>query len=127
MDELIMERFKQINREGFKNQGKIEQADVVADGEGCRGSGDHLFLYLKIEEGRIVNIKYKCAYCDPAMFVTAEILCDRVRGLSINEIPKIDKKDFSNFLGEYSQEVIEHSTPALEILRKAIENYKDNI
>lgn len=125
MDELIIKRFQQINSEDFRNQGKIENANALADGKGCRGSGDHLFLYLKIEDGKIVDIKYKCAYCDPTMFVTAEILCDMVRGLKIDEILRIDgKEDFINLLGGDSQEAIDHYTPALEILRKAIENYK---
>lgn len=126
MDELIIKRYQQISREDYRNEGKIEDANAVADGEGCRGSGDHLFLYLKIKDDKIVDIKYKCAYCDPAMFVTAEILCDLVKGLKIDEISKIDEKDFSNLLGGDSKEAIDHYIPALEILRKAIEDYKVN-
>jgi len=126
MDELIIKRFQQINSENYRNEGKIEDANALADGEGCRGSGDHLFLYLKIEDGKIADMKYKCAYCDPAMFVTAEILCDMVKGLKIDEISKIDGKDFSERLGGYSQDALDHYTPALEILSKAIEEYKGN-
>ncbi len=126
MDELIIKRYQQIGSEDFRNEGKIEDANAIANGEGCRGSRDHLFLYLKIEDGKIVDIKYKCAYCDPAMFVTAEILCDMVKGLRIDEISKIDGKDFANLLGGYSKEAIAHYTPALEILRKAIEDYNIN-
>lgn len=126
MDELIIKKYQQISKEDWPNEGKIEDANVVADGEGCRGSRDHLFLYLKIEDSKIVDIKYKCAYCDPAMFVSAEILCDIVRGLRIDEISKIDGKDFTNLLGGDSKEAIDHYTPALDILKKAIENYKLN-
>jgi nitrogen fixation NifU-like protein len=126
MDELIIKRYQQISREDYRNEGKIENANVIANGEGCRGSRDHLFLYLKIEEDKIVDIKYKCAYCDPAMFVTAEILCDMVRGLRIDDISKIDGENFTTLLGGYSKEAIDHYTAALKILERAIKDYKVN-
>jgi NifU-like protein involved in Fe-S cluster formation len=125
MDELIIKRFQQISSEDYRNEGKIEDANALADGKGCRGSKDHLFLYLKIENGKIVDIKYKCAYCDPAMFVTAEILCDLVKGLKIDEISKIDGKDFTNLLGGESKEGSDHFEMAMKILKEGIQSYRE--
>jgi len=119
MDKLIKEQFVKISQEGFKNSGKIKNATCVIESgaEGtCVGGRDYLFLYLKIENNKIIDIRYECNYCDPAMFVAAECLCNLARGLKVDECCKINNKTFSNYLGDYSEMATEHFSRALKLL-----------
>jgi len=127
-DKLINRYFQEVVTKEFPNQGSIPDANAYAEGKGCKGdaSRDQLFLHLKIEGNRVAKIKYECSYCDPAMFVTAEIICDLVKGLTLDEISNIPLDKFSNALGGHSQQAIAHFSEAMEkVLLKAVSDYRN--
>lgn len=86
-DPVVAEHFRHMFSGPGENRnlGRISHPDAMADAEGCRGGRDHLFLYLAIEDSRIVDVRFECATCDPAMFVTANVLCDLARGREIRD------------------------------------------
>lgn len=117
--DLIVERFQSLFQSS-SNLGVIQNPDAQAESTACRGKRDHLFLYLRIEGSKIVDIRYECAQCDPTMYVTGDILCDLVRGLSIDDAMRVTEKDFEEELGEESQELLDHASSALMVLSAAI-------
>lgn len=130
MDEFVRKYYQNVViKKNFRNSGKIENPKLSVGGKGCRGSGhkDILFLYLRIEEDIVKDIKYECAYCDPTMYVTAEILCDLVKGLEVDKISSITEENFFNVLGSYSRQASEHWKPTFDLLLKEISNFKKEI
>ncbi len=125
IDPVVAEHFKEMfsGPERNRNLGKISDPDAMADAEGCRGGRDHLFVHLDIHDSRIVDIRFECATCDPAMLVTASILCDLARGRELRDALMLSQADFFEVLGTKSEDIAEHSIPALDVLRRAIDDY----
>ncbi|NLI99086.1 hypothetical protein GX441_10565 [bacterium] len=98
--------------------GKIDEAELQINGELCprRGKKDQLFLHGRIKEGRLRELKFMCALCDPPMFVAADILCQLALEKSRTEIEKLGEEDFEKILGGPSLEGYEHFKRARELL-----------
>jgi nitrogen fixation NifU-like protein len=72
-----------------RNSGKIEDADIEVEGENP-SCGDHLTLYVNLEDGKISEIKHEseaCAICT----ASTSILTEEVEGLSDEEVQSLDK------------------------------------
>ena len=59
--EIVMEHFRNP-----RNVGEIENADGVGE-VGNAKCGDIMKMYLKVEEGRIVDVKFKTFGCASAI------------------------------------------------------------
>jgi nitrogen fixation protein NifU and related proteins len=129
-DPALIEEFEKIfcndNNNVGSHLGKIEHPDAEANAPGCRGERDYLFVYLRVSGRKIVDIKYECSQCDPGMFVTGEILCELVKGLSIDEVEEIDERDFIDHFGRDCEELEERASTALLIIKSAIGKYGPN-
>ena len=116
---VIVNYFRQI----FSNpeeslMGKMDDADVNINGELCprKGKKDQLFLYGRLEDGRLCDLKYMCALCDPHMFVAADILCRLAPGKNREEVAALDLASYEGLLGGSSSEGFEHFKRARELL-----------
>jgi hypothetical protein len=116
---LIVSYFKKIfSNPSESRMGKIDDAELQINGELCprRGKKDQLFLHGRIREGRLSELKFMCALCDPPMFVAADILCQLAIEKNKAEIETLSEKDFEKLLGGSSLEGYEHFKRARELL-----------
>src|SRR3989338_8258006 len=113
-----------------KNLGRIEKADAVGKLENER-CGDVMIVYLKIgkrkgknarEEDFIKDIKFQTLGC-PAAIAASDVLCELVKGKSLEEAEKINEASITKKLGGLPLIKIHCSVLGAKTLRNAIENY----
>ncbi len=59
---------------------------------------DEIFIDLKIDQNKIIDLRFRGKLCFVSM-VSAEILAEKVKGMTIGEIKKLTKEDIDKFLG----------------------------
>ena len=104
-----------------KNMGKIEKPDGV----GVAGNpvcGDVLTLYIKVRDGRIVDIKFQTLGCAAAI-ATSSMITELAKGKTIEEAMRITREDVADELGGLPPVKMHCSNLAAEALHKAIEDY----
>jgi len=103
------------------NMGRLEDADVVIEERVCEKEGrDQLSLYIRMDSKRVKEIRFMCAYCDPYMFVAADILSRLFKEKELREIERIGEKEFYRALGGKSKEALEHFNKAKEIFLQRV-------
>ncbi len=115
--EQVMEHFKNP-----RNVGEIPDADGIGN-VGNPVCGDVLRLYLKIENGRITDAKFKTFGCGAAI-ATSSMVTELVKGRTLPEALKISQQDVADELGGLNPIKMHCSNMAVEALHKAIEDYK---
>ncbi len=119
MEKTTQDYFKKLfsNKEEGK-MGRLENANLSIEGTICpKGTHrDQVFFYARIEEKRIKEIKFMCAYCDPYMFVAADILCRMVEGKTKEEIERMN--DLKDYIENPEKALYEHFQRAKELLLK---------
>jgi len=90
--EIIMDHFKHP-----RNSGEIIDTDLVFEDVNpvC---GDKIKVFLKVEGGKICEMKYLAAGCAISK-ASASLLSEKVLGLEIDEIDKLSKSDMDELLG----------------------------
>lgn len=118
-----------------KNVGKIKNADGIGklENDSC---GDIMVVYLKIgkrkgkgkkkgkEEEYIKDIKFQTLGC-PAAISASDILCEIVKGKTLEEAEKIDEKKITMKLGGLPPIKIHCSVMGAKTLKDAIKDYKN--
>ncbi|MGB3996551.1 MAG: iron-sulfur cluster assembly scaffold protein, partial [Acetomicrobium sp.] len=74
-----------------KNVGRIDDADGVGE-VGNPVCGDIMKIYLKIENARIVDVKFETFGCAAAI-ATSSMVTEMVKGKTLQEALKITNKD----------------------------------
>ena len=82
-----------------RNAGELADADGVGEA-GNPVCGDIMRIYLKIEDDKIVDIKFKTFGCGAAI-ATSSILTELVKGKSIAEAEKITNRAVAEALGGF--------------------------
>ena len=104
-----------------KNVGRIEDADGVGT-VGNPVCGDVMKIYLKIENGRIVDVKFETFGCAAAI-ATSSMVTEMVKGKTLEEALKVSNKDVAQALGGLPPHKLHCSLLAEEGIRAAIEDY----
>ncbi|TKJ45305.1 Fe-S cluster assembly scaffold protein NifU [Candidatus Aerophobetes bacterium Ae_b3b] len=105
-----------------RNVGEITDAD----GEGTVGNpvcGDLMTFYIKVNNGRIGDVKFKTFGCGAAIAVSS-IVSEMAKGKTLDEAMKITNKMVATELGGLPKNKLHCSNLGADALRKAIENYK---
>jgi len=105
-----------------RNMGEIENPDAVAEG-GNNVCGDTMKIYLKIEDNRIVDVKFKTFGCGAAI-ASSSMTTELVKGKTIEEALKITNQQVSEALGGLPPAKQHCSVLAEDALRAAIEEYR---
>uniref|UniRef100_A0A832GMF8 Fe-S cluster assembly scaffold protein NifU n=1 Tax=Caldimicrobium thiodismutans TaxID=1653476 RepID=A0A832GMF8_9BACT len=105
-----------------KNVGEIPDADGVGI-EGNPVCGDMMYLYIKVRDNLIEDIKFKTFGCAAAIAVSS-ILTEMVKGKTIDEAMKLTKEEIVAELGGLPPQKVHCSVLGLDALKKAIEDYK---
>jgi nitrogen fixation NifU-like protein len=103
------------------NYGKIENPDGLGI-VGNMACGDEMFVYLKIKDNVIKNIKFETFGCVAAI-ATSSVVTDLVKGKTIKEALKITKQNVIDALGVLPPIKIHCSVLAIDALNEAIYNY----
>jgi nitrogen fixation NifU-like protein len=120
--DIYREEFMEIYKHPM-NQGKIEKPTLVEHGtnEAC---GDEMDLYLKIENGKVIDAKFEAESCSVGI-VSSAILTDEIKGKTIAEVKAFSKKDLLELIGvNLTTSRIKCATLPLETLVKGIEEYE---
>jgi len=101
-----------------RNAGELENADAVAEIENpvC---GDVLRLALKVEAGRISEIRFRAKGCVPAM-ACASALTQLAGGRTLDEAQALSREDLTAAVGGIPQASAHAAQLALDALAAAL-------
>ncbi|OGL44769.1 MAG: Fe-S cluster assembly scaffold protein NifU [Candidatus Schekmanbacteria bacterium RBG_16_38_10] len=120
-----MEKYSEKVMEHFQNPRNVgEIAD--ADGIGTVGNascGDIMKLFIKVKDGKIVDVKFKTFGCGAAI-ATSSMVTELVMGKSIDEALKISKATVAEALGGLPPQKMHCSNLAADALKAAIDEYQ---
>jgi len=105
-----------------KNVGEIENPDGVSE-EGNPVCGDVMRFYIKVENGRIADIKFKTFGCGAAI-ASASALTEMVKGKPIEEVEKLTRDMLVEELGGLPPNKLHCSLLAVKGIKSAIENWR---
>jgi len=88
--------------------------------------GDMMKIYIKVEDGRIADIRFKTFGCGAAV-ASSSMATEMVKGKTIEEALAITKEDIVQALGGLPEPKIHCSVLATDALHKAIEDYRSRV
>jgi len=115
--DLVMEHFNNP-----RNVGEIPDADGVGT-EGNPVCGDIMKIFIKVNDNRIEDIKFKTFGCGAAI-ATSSMVTEMVKGKTLEEAMEISNKMVAEALGGLPPNKMHCSNLAADALHKAIEDYK---
>ncbi len=104
-----------------RNVGEIEDANGVGEVGNSR-CGDIMKMYLKIEDGRIADVKFKTYGCGSAI-ASSSVATEMIKGKTIEEALKITNKQVVDALGGLPAHKLHCSVLAEQSIRAAIADY----
>jgi NifU-like protein involved in Fe-S cluster formation len=124
MDEAIIKYYRQLLKEDFPNSGALENPSIFVEAIGehminCGNTGNYMQLYLRVVELRIEDIKYLCS-CEPVANVAVEVLCNLVKGKTLDEAAGITEESFYQVLGSRDGELCTKVRGLLALLNEGI-------
>jgi len=114
--EKVMEHFKNP-----RNMGVMENPDGVGE-VGNPACGDVMTVQIKVENGRISDIKFQTFGCISAI-ATSSMITELARGKTLEEAMKITRDDVAKELGGLPPIKMHCSNLAADALHAAIRDY----
>ena len=105
-----------------RNVGEIEDADGVGE-EGNPVCGDMMTFYIKVDDGRLSDVKFKTFGCGAAIAVSS-MVSEMAKGQTIEEAKKITPKMVADELGGLPKQKFHCSNLGADALGKAIADYE---
>jgi len=105
-----------------KNMGEIKDPDGRAT-VGNPVCGDVMRMFIKVKENKINEIKFQTLGCGAAI-ATSSVVTEMAKGKTLDQAEKITKKKVIEKLGGLPAAKIHCSVLAVEALKKAIANYR---
>jgi nitrogen fixation NifU-like protein len=118
--EKVMEHFKNP-----RNVGEIKDADGVGN-VGNPVCGDMMTVYIKVQDRRIVDIKFKTFGCGAAV-ATSSMITELAKGKTLEEAKKITRNDVADSLGGLPPIKMHCSNLAADALHEAIKDYQKKL
>ncbi|OGS44266.1 MAG: Fe-S cluster assembly scaffold protein NifU [Euryarchaeota archaeon RBG_13_57_23] len=115
--EKVMEHFANP-----RNVGEIPDADGVGK-VGNPQCGDVMWLYIKVKNNIITDVKFKTFGCGAAI-ATSSMITELAKGKTIEEAKKISRGDVADSLGGLPPVKMHCSNLASDALREAIKDYE---
>lgn len=115
--EKVMDHFQNP-----RNVGEIADADGIGK-VGNAVCGDIMKIYLKVEDNRIADVKFKTFGCGAAI-ATSSMVTEMVKGKTLDEALQITNKAVAEALDGLPPQKMHCSNLAADALHKAIEDYR---
>lgn len=115
--EKVMDHFKNP-----RNVGEIEDPDGVGT-VGNPVCGDMMSMYIRVEDERIKDIKFKTFGCGAAI-ATSSMTTELAKGKKLDEAMKITREKVAEALEGLPQVKMHCSNLAADALQEAIKDYK---
>ncbi len=106
-----------------RNIGEIKNADGVGE-VGNPVCGDMMSFYIKVEDGKISDIKYKTFGCVAAIAVSS-MVSELAMGKSLEEAKTITKQSVAESLNGLPKEKLHCSNLGADALAKAIADFEN--
>ena len=106
-----------------RNVGKIEDADGIGE-VGNAKCGDIMKIYLKIENGIIVDVKFNTFGCGSAI-ASSSMATELIKGKPLSEALELTNKAVAEALDGLPAHKMHCSVLAEEAIRAAIKDYYD--
>ena len=116
--DLVMEHF--LNP---RNVGEVEDPDGVGE-IGNPVCGDVMRLTIKVEDGRIADVKFKTFGCGAAV-ATSSMVTEMVMGKTVDEALDVSNKVVAEALGGLPPAKMHCSNLAADALHQAIDDYRE--
>ncbi len=104
-----------------RNVGEIESADGVGE-VGNPACGDMMRLYLKIEEGRVRDAKFRTFGCGAAI-ASSSMLTEMIKGKTVDEARAITNQHVAEALDGLPAVKIHCSVMAEQAVKSALDDY----
>jgi len=105
-----------------RNVGEIPDADGIGK-VGNPQCGDVMWLYIKVKDGILTDIKFKTFGCGAAI-ATSSMITELAKGKTIEEAKKISRQDVADSLEGLPPTKMHCSNLAADALREAIKDYE---
>ncbi len=105
-----------------RNVGEIEDPDGIGE-VGNPACGDIMNFTIKVENDRIVDLKFKTFGCGAAIAVSS-MISEMAKGKTLDEALKITNRDVANELEGLPKNKLHCSNLGADALRAAIESYR---
>lgn len=105
-----------------RNVGEIEDPD----GEGTEGNpvcGDLMTFQIKVDDGRLSDVKFKTFGCGAAIAVSS-MVSEMAKGKTLEEAKRITRADVAEGLDGLPKNKMHCSNLGADALHKAIEDYE---
>lgn len=116
--EKVMEHFRNP-----RNVGEIPDADGIGT-VGNPVCGDLMTVYIKVEDEKLADIKFKTFGCGAAI-ATSSMITELAKGKTLEEASKITRVDVAESLGGLPAQKMHCSNLAADALKAAIKNYRE--
>ena len=104
-----------------RNVGVIENADGIGE-EGNPVCGDLMTFYIKVEDDRIADVKFKTFGCGAAIAVSS-MISEMAIGKTLSDVLALSNKDVADQLGGLPKRKLHCSNLGADALHKAIEDF----
>lgn len=108
-----------------RNVGEIENADGVGE-VGNPKCGDIMKMYIKVENNKIVDVKFKTFGCGAAV-ATSSMATELIKGKTIDEALKLTNKAVMDALDGLPPVKVHCSVLAEQAIKSAISDYYTKI
>jgi len=105
-----------------RNSGEIENADGIGE-VGNPTCGDMMTFYIKVEDNKLADVKFKTFGCVAAIAVSS-MVTEMAKGKTLEEAKTITKASVAESLEGLPQEKMHCSNLGAEALGKAIEDFE---
>jgi nitrogen fixation protein NifU and related proteins len=115
-NETVMDHFMNP-----RNVGEIDGADGVGEA-GNPSCGDMMRLYLKIEDNRVTDARFRTFGCGAAI-ASSSMLTEMIKGKTVEEVQAITNQAVADALGGLPQVKIHCSVMAEQAVKAALDDY----
>lgn len=108
-----------------RNVGELEAPDGIGY-SGNSADGDRICIYIKVDDGRLVDIKFKTLGCGAAI-AASSMLTVLAKGKPLEVAMKITNEDVAEALGGLPPNKLKCSNIAADALHDAIRNFEQGV
>ena len=118
--EIVQDHF-----ENPRNVGAIDQPDAEAEAYNpvC---GDAMHLYLRIEDGRIIEATFQTQGCPPAI-AASSMLTELLVGRTLDESLALDRDAITEALGGLPAQKAHSAVLTEDAIKAAVANYRKRV